>query len=127
MDNVAINNQSPSVAIGQIIAAPPEIKVSYNGITLQKEEIWISEYLLVGYFRTARGHIVSETQNAAGGSGEAEYASHKHGINNDYTETFIFTDTLKPGDYVSIMPIQSTDGSNQQYIIVDKIVRLDGK
>ena len=127
MDGVAANNQSPVIGIGQVISPPPEIKISYNGIVLEKDEIWISHYLLVDYPRTARGHIVSATQNRAGGSGYATYESHNHDIDNDYTDTIFYTDTLKIGEYVSVMPIQSSDGSNQQYIILDQIVRLDGK
>jgi len=122
---VSQNNNSPSIQVGKIIASPPDIKVSYNGIVLEKEEVWISQYLLIGYARTGKGHIISATQDAAGGSGDAEYAAHHHMIDNDYTDTIIYTDTLVAGDYVSIMPMMSEDGSIQQYIILDKIVRLD--
>lgn len=123
---VSKNNNSPAIQIGKIISPPPNIQVSYNGIPLEKEEIWISQYLLVGYERQAKGHVVSATQNAAGGSGMAEYESHNHSIDNDYTDSIIYTDTLVAGDYVSIMPMLSEDGTSQQYIILDKIVRLDG-
>jgi hypothetical protein len=122
--DTSINNNSPSIKIGKIIAPPPEIQVSYNGIILDKKDVWISEYLLIGYERTAKGHIISATQNSAGGGGYAEYASHNHAIDNDYTDNIIYTDTLKAGDYVSIMPMVSEDNSSQQYIILDKIVHL---
>lgn len=124
MKGVSRNNNSPSIQIGKVITPPPEIQVSYNGIILEKAEIWISEYLLIGYERTAKGHIVSETQPRAGGSGEPAFASHTHDIDNDYTDTVIYTDTLVAGDYVSIMPMMSEDGSSQQYIILDKIMHL---
>lgn len=126
MAGVGKDVNSPSIQIGKVITPPPEIKISYNGITLEKEEIWISKYLLVDYERTAKGHIASATQNRAGGGGYAQYESHNHDINNDYTDNIIYTDTLKPGDYVSIMPMMSEDGTSQQYIILDQIVRLDG-
>jgi hypothetical protein len=124
MAGVSKNTNSPSIQIGKIIAGPPEIQVSYNGIILDKKEIWISQYLLVGYERTAKGHIVSATQNRAGGSGDPAFASHDHDIDNDYTDNIITTDTLVAGDYVSIMPMVSEDGTSQQYIILDKIVHL---
>lgn len=123
MKDTSINSNSPSIQIGKIIASPPEIQVSYNGIILDSKDIWISSYLLIGYTRTAKGHIVSATQDAAGGSGEAQYASHNHAIDNDYTDSIIYTDTLLAGDYVSIMPMVSEDNSSQQYIILDKIQR----
>jgi len=124
MAGVGKNNNSPSIKIGKIISPPPEIQVSYNGIMLDKKDVWISEYLLIGYVRTAKGNIVSATQNRGGGSGYAQYESHNHDIANDYTDTIIYTDTLVAGDCVSIMPMVSEDGSNQQYIILDKIVHL---
>lgn len=120
MQNVSQNNNSPCIGIGKIITPPPNIQVEYNNIILDKKDIWISEYLLVGYERTAKGVIKSATQNRAGGGGDAAYESHNHDINNDYTNNIIYTDTLKAGDDVAIMPMLN----NQQYIVLDKIVRL---
>lgn len=125
MSGVANNIQVPTIQIGTILASPPTIKVSYKGIVLEPEELYISEYLLTEYERQTRGHLVSATQNRAGGSGDAQYASHNHDINNDYTESIITTDTLVPGDKVAIMPCVSEDGTKQSYIILDKIVRPD--
>ena len=81
---------------------------------------YISHYLLAGYRREAQGHLVSATQNRGGGSGYAEYQSHNHDINNDYTNDIIYTDTLKAGDLVSIFPLEG----NQLFIITDKLVKL---
>lgn len=105
---------------GKIIKSPPEIEIAYNDAILDKKDIWISEYLLKGYERTAKGHIVSETQPRSGGGGYAEFASHTHEINNDYTDNIIYTDTLKPGDYVAMLPIDGT----KQYFVLDKVVQL---
>lgn len=124
MAKVSERTNSPAIQIGKIIASPPEIKISYNGIILEKDEVWISAYLLIGYQRTAKGHLVSATQNRGGGGGYAQYESHNHDINNDYTDTIIYTDTLIAGDCVSIMPMLSEDGTIQQYVILDKIIHL---
>lgn len=124
MNGVSQNNQSPLMAIGKIIAPPPNIQVAYKDFILDKDDVWISEYLLIGYERTAKGVIKSETQPRAGGGGYSEFASHTHEINNPYTDNIIYTDTLKAGDYVSIQPLQQTEGTSQQYIILDKIVHL---
>lgn len=124
MKKTSENNNSPDIKIGKVLASPPNIKIQYNGIVLEKEELWISEYLLIGYEREGKGNIVSATQDAAGGSGYAEYESHHHPIDNEYTDTIIYTDTLKEGEYVAIMPMMAEDGHIQQYIILDKIVHL---
>lgn len=124
LNGVAKNNQPETIQIGKVLAPPPNIKVQYKDFLLEKEDVWISEYLLIGYERTSKGTIKSETQPRSGGGGYALFASHTHEINNPYTDNIIYTDTLKPGDYVSIMPIQQVEGTTQQYIILDKIVHL---
>lgn len=124
LNGVAKNNQPETIQIGKVLAPPPNIKVQYKDFILEKEDVWISEYLLIGYERTAKGVIKSETQPRSGGGGYALFASHTHEINNPYTDNIIYTDTLKPGEYVSIMPIQQVEGTTQQYIILDKIVHL---
>ena len=124
LNGVAKNNQPETIQIGKVLAPPPNIKVQYKDFILEKEDVWISEYLLIGYERTAKGTIVSETQPRSGGGGYSLFASHTHEINNPYTDNIIYTDTLKPGEYVSIMPIQQVEGTTQQYIILDKIVHL---
>ncbi len=125
VSDVSVAANSPVMQIGTVLQSPPDIKVSYKNIILESPELYISEYLLTEYARTTRGHLVSATQNRAGGGGDAAYASHNHDINNDYTETIITTDTLMPGDKVAIMPVPSEDGTNQAYIILDKLVRPD--
>lgn len=124
LNGVAKNNQPETIQIGKVLAPPPNIKVQYKDFILEKEDVWISEYLLIGYERTAKGVIKSETQPRSGGGGYALFESHTHEINNPYTDNIIYTDTLKPGEYVSIMPIQQVEGTTQQYIILDKIVHL---
>ena len=79
--------------------------------------------MLQGYPRTAKGHIVSATQNAAGGGGYAEYASHNHEIDNDYTDSIIMTDTLKVGEFVFLMPFFFND-DRQKFAIMGQAVKL---
>lgn len=106
--------------VGRVLTPPPDLSVEWNNIVLTKEQIYLNEYWLPGHTRTHRGHIVSETQPRAGGGGLAEFASHTHDIHNDYTDTETLTDTLKPGDFVSVYP---QDGG-QLFIIENKLVKL---
>ena len=111
-------------AVGRVVAPPPNIKVAYKDFILEKEDVFIAEYLLIGYERTAKGVIKSETQPRSGGGGLALFESHTHEINNPYTDNIIYTDTLKPGDLVSVDPIEQIEGFSQQYVIENKIVHL---
>lgn len=128
MNGIGQNNQAPSAQLGKIVTPPPEIQVAYNGIILDKDDVFINENLLKGYYRTAKGHIVSETQPRAGGGGMALFESHTHEIDNDYTDTIIYTDTLSIGDWVSVHPVTKTDeqGTKQMYLIESKLVYLAG-
>lgn len=120
MHQIAESHVPTAQSVGIVVQPPPDIVVKWNNIELTKENIYIAEYLLVGYRREARGHIVSATQPRGGGSGDAAYASHNHDIDNDYTDDIIYTDTLKPGDLVSVLPC----AGSQLYIITDKLVKL---
>lgn len=117
----------PTAGIGTIISPPPGIQISYHGFILDKENLYIDEYWLQGHTRTHKGHIVSETQPRAGGSGDAEFASHTHEIDNDYTDTQTKTDTWNPGDKVFLVPITAEDEkTTAQFVVLCKLVRLDG-
>ncbi len=120
MHRVAESHVPTAQSVGIVVQPPPDIIVKWNDIELTKENIYIAEYLLIGYRREARGHLVSATQPRSGGSGDAAYASHNHDIDNDYTDDIIYTDTLKPGDLVSVLPC----AGSQLYIITDKLVKL---
>ncbi|WP_251455286.1 DUF2577 family protein [Veillonella intestinalis] len=125
VNGIALDARPRQTMIGIILAPPPNIQVQLNDIILTKEDVYISKYLLIGYERTAKGIIKSETQPRAGGGGYAEFASHTHEINNPYTDNIIYTDTLKPGDRVSVTPVYDPSGQEDQlYIIEDEVVRL---
>lgn len=119
MHGVAQSHVPRSAFIGIVVQPPPNFIIKANNIELTKENAYISKRLLVGYERTARGHLVSATQNKSG----AQYESHNHSIDNDYTENFIYTDTLKVGDWVSILPCEGAEG--QLYIINEEVVKLE--
>ncbi len=123
MHGVAQSHVPRSAFIGVVVQPPPNFIIKANNIELTKENAYISKRLLVGYERAARGHLTSATQDKAGGSGDAQYESHNHSIDNDYTESFIYTDTLKVGDWVSILPCEGAEG--QLYIINEEVVKLE--
>lgn len=113
--SIAQSHAPMEAMVGLIISPPPDIKIAWNNIILDKKQVYIAEYLLIGYKRTARGHLVSGTQLADCGCGP-----HEHAIDNGYSETWITTDTLKKGDLVSVLPIKG----GQQFIISDKLIYL---
>lgn len=113
---IAEEHTPHGTSVGKIISPPPEIKIAWNNIILNKERIYIDEYLLIGHKREAKGHIKSGTQSADCGCG----GSHSHGINNDYTDTIIYTDTLKVGDLVEVTPLKG----DQLFIVKCKLIYL---
>lgn len=118
MHNIAAGHAPMQGSLGKVVAPPPNIDILWNGIHLTKEQVYLNEQWLIGHKREARGHIVSGTQPASCPVG----APHTHPINNDYTETFIYTDTLKPGDWVTVFPVEME--GEQLYMITAKMVKL---
>ncbi len=101
--------------LGKIISPPPDIVIQWNGIQLTKKDIFLNEYWLPGHRREAKGKIISGTQPAG-------HHGHTHGIANSYTDDIIYTDTLKPGDLVSVYPIEFE--GEQLFMVESKMVRL---
>lgn len=113
--------------IGTILEPPPNIKVKWNGMVLDKKWFYIDDYWIQGHTRQIKGHIVSATQNRSGGGGDAMFASHNHDIDNDYTASIIYTDTWHVGDKILMIPIQGSDNKTvKQFWILSKGKRLDG-
>ena len=110
---VAASHESMEASIGKILSPPPDIQILWNDIILTREQIYIDFFLLKNYYREAEGHLKSGTQDAG-------HHTHAHSIDNDYTETWITTDTLKKGDLVSVFPLK--DG--QHFIILGKLIYL---
>lgn len=127
MNKMACNGLQATAAIGEVLSTPPNIAIGYNGMTITSQYLWIDEYWLQGHTRHAKGHIVSATQNRAGGGGDAAYASHNHDIDNDYSDSIIYTDTWRVGDKVLMIPICGQDRKTaEQFAILCKLKRLDG-
>lgn len=100
--------------VGIVVSPPPPLVVKMNNIEITAKDVYCSRYLLPGYTR----HMVGQTNNRGGGSGDAAYESHNHPIDNDET----WTDTLKPGTLVLLIPIYGQD--EQLYWLADSGVKL---
>jgi hypothetical protein len=89
------NPSIPSVTIGTVITPPPEVEIRLNErIILKKDRLIFLAHMLNNYIREAD-------------------------INGDMI-TVKWTDTVKPGDEVSLLPT----ADEQLYIVLDKAVRL---
>lgn len=109
---IAEEHVPPSVSVGVVLTPPPALTVQWNNIVLTPDQIYLNDYWLPGHTR----HIVGATSYRGGGSGDPAYESHNHPIDNDET----WTDTLKPGDLVSVHPQEG----GQSFIIESKLVKL---
>ena len=114
MHGVVQDNLPRGAQDGIVTSPPPYRVIKMNNIDITAKEIYCSRYLLPGYTR----HMVGQTSDRAGGSGDAAYESHNHPINNDET----WTDALKPGTLVLLIPIYGQD--EQLYWLTDSGVKL---
>lgn len=114
MHSVVQGDLPRGAQVGIVVSPPPSLVVKMNNIEITSRDVYCSRYLLPGYTR----HMVGQTSDRAGGSGDAAYESHNHPIDNDET----WTDTLKPGTLVLLIPIY---GQNEQlYWLADSGVKL---
>ena len=113
---IAAAHESMEVSVGKVISPPPNLRVAWNNIILEKQQLYIDVFLLKGYYRTSRGTLNSGTQPEG-------HHVHTHEIANPYTETFITTDTLKAGDYVTVLPLKG----GQQFVILGRVIYLGEK
>ena len=114
MHSVVQGDLPRGAQVGIVVSPPPSLVVKMNYIEITAKDVYCSRYLLPGYTR----HMVGQTNNRGGGSGDAAYESHNHPIDNDET----WTDTLKPGTLVLLIPIY---GQNEQlYWLADSGVKL---
>ena len=114
MHSVVQGDLPRGAQVGIVVSPPPDLVVKMNNIEITAKDIYCSRYLLPGYTR----HMVGQTSDRASGSGDAAYESHNHPIDNDET----WTDTLKPGTLVLLIPIY---GQNEQlYWLADSGVKL---
>lgn len=106
---------TPSMTTGFVIASPPEPQIRLNDvIVLDKENLIFAASIVEGYERRLK---FTDTD-----CGTTTVASqHNHGIATINVDTFAqWTDTIKPGDEVILMPV--ADG--QLYFVLDKAVRF---
>lgn len=114
MHSVVQGDLPRGAQVGIVVSPPPSLVVKMNNIEITAKDVYCSRYLLPGYTR----HMVGQTNNRGGGSGDAAYESHNHPIDNDET----WTDTLKPGMLVLLIPIYGQD--EQLYWLADSGVKL---
>ena len=99
---LAEQHKPPEISLGKVIAIPPEIKIAWNNIILEKEDLYIDGFLLKNYLRQSkgemfqqnakgstevgamRGDISTNSQPKRGGAGRPSFTSHSHKINGGY-------------------------------------------
>ena len=136
--NIAASHTPVSIGLGVVIAEPPDLQIAWNNIILEKEQLYIDQFLLPNYQRQlqgeeeipkAEGDIKTSTKNKKGGHDKPRFISHNHSINNSYDASIkgkyqasaIYTDCgLQAGDLVAILPLEG----GQKFIVLSKLVYL---
>lgn len=130
-------NNSPCVIIGEILSPPPNIAIKVGDIQLDKDNLYIADYLLQDYKRKIQikeeaklshggGSVLGKTSSAS----ISEHGSHNHNVNSldvinadvDVRGYLVNKDCLlKKGEKVSLQQISGTN----QFIVFNRLVRLD--
>lgn len=103
------------VCFGKVTSASPlKIKVDQK-ITLGKAQLVLTRN--VTDYEVELTVSEWETKETSGGSGDASFASHKHGFDNNKKRTTIHN-ALKAGEEVVLLRQQG----GQKYIVLDRMV-----
>ena len=99
--------------LGKVISPPPNLRIAWNNIVLERQQLYIDVFLLKTFFREMKGHIETVTEVAG-------HHEHTHIIDASYVATMIMTDTLRAGDLVSVLPIKG----GQHFVILGRVIYL---
>lgn len=135
-----VSSHAPTqIGLGVVLQEPPELQIAWNNIIIEPAQIYISDFLLLGYTRNYKGKwqaeqmkgtIKTQTNSRKGGGGDPAFRSHTHKVNDDYKasdneaeykESAVSMDYgLKAGDIVTMLPINNA----QQFIVLSRLVYL---
>jgi len=130
------NPETIGPIIGIVVNSPPDIKIkALSGrATLDKNDLYINEYLLPGHKRTIESNGVIDLGDELCGQtdlindGGYQAGTHRHTLetlevtDGSYSSEgeLILTDALKKGDEVLLLP---TD-NNQKFFVICKVRNL---
>ncbi|KXS42842.1 MAG: hypothetical protein AWU54_1190 [Candidatus Frackibacter sp. T328-2] len=137
----------PSLILAEVVASPPDIIIKFNGIEVDKDNIYIADYLLKEYKR--KFYVNKSDTDVEGQSGtlnmdmdtnEGSFTgltkpksdgdpAHLHDL--DFWKTtsnkfkindgvITLNSTLQPGDLVAVMPTYD----RQSYFILARVVSM---
>lgn len=126
---------SPDLMLGEVLTEMPNLTIKVGGVQLDKDNLYIADYLLEGYKRefkteSVKANISGGTVN--GGTTSAyvsEHGSHSHTVNSinitnathkEEGEITLTDTSLKKGDIVALQQLKGTN----QFIVYCKLIRL---
>lgn len=108
----------PAIMLAEVLSPPPGLLIKAGDIQIGNPNILIADYLLPGYQRqysqTGEGTIITKTPPSP-----IEFSEYTVLESLADSGQITWTDTLKTGDTVAVMP--TYDG--QTYIILAKVVK----
>ena len=110
----------PGIRLAEVVSPPPDIVIKMGELQVDKNNILIADYMLPGYKREASGSSAGTiiTHLDVEEPEPPDYSEHTVMESMSYEGTARFTDTLKSGDTVVVMPTED----RQTYIILARVV-----
>lgn len=114
-------HQTPGIKLAKVVSIDDDdIKIEVDDLIIDKDNIYISDYLLKNYKREIKTDNITDLSSDTNSVSIGDN-SHKHILTNlsiNQTNTYTL-DTLIVGDLVAVLPMSD----KQTYIIVSKVVR----
>ena len=115
-------NKTPGIKIARVTHIEEiedkviDIKIEVDELTIDKDNIYISDYLLKGHKREIKTDEITDLK------GSTDIINDITGLKINHADVF-YKDTLKEGDLVSVF----ATSDRQSYIILSRVVRIDGE
>lgn len=115
-------NKTPGIKIARVTHIEEtedkvtDIKIEVDELIIDKDNIYISDYLLKGHKREIKTDEITDLK------GSTDIINDITGLKINHADVF-YKDTLKEGDLVSVF----ATSDRQSYIILSRVVRIDGE
>ena len=125
-------NKTPGIKIARVTHIEEtedkvtDIKIEVDELIIDKDNIYISDYLLKGHKREIKTDEITDLKGSTDIVNDGgDSINHEHiitGLKINHADVF-YKDTLKEGDLVSVF----ATSDRQTYIIISRVVRVDGE
>lgn len=114
----------PSIQLAKVVTPPPNLIISMGDLQLDGGNLLVADYLLSGYQREVILPVATPDSESISPAAVGDHGSHTHTVTTTAAAPtpgiMTFTDTLKAGDQLAVMPTSD----KQTFLIIGRMVSI---